>query len=490
MDYLDPKKQFRHLLTLYVGYVCIGIAIVIGTIILLYQAYGFGLKNGTVIQNGLVFFASQPHPANIYINNQLYKSRTNTRAVLPAGIYHIKLSANGYRTWQRTIELDGGSVQHFDYPFLFPTKLGASPISAYNAAPELASQSPDRRWLVVGQPGSMLNFDLYDLKNPTKAPTLLALPSSLLSAATSGESWQSVQWADDNQHLLLQHLYDGKTEYVLLDRNNPEQSVNLNQVLTLAASPSKLTLINKKYDQYYLFDAASGQLRTASLKTPAPTSILDHVLAFESYASDTLLYVTDSGAPSGKVSLKLSSGGQTYNMHNFSAGTSYVLGLTKYSGTVYVAAGAASENKVYIYNDPVAQLSSQPTQAPVPAQVLHVDQPDYLSFSPNAQFIVAEHANHFGVYDNENANGYIYTNTLPLDAPQAHASWMDGDRLTYISGGKLAVFDYDGTNVQTLVPATAQYTVFFAPDYAYLYDLAPGSAAGQVQLDQTLLLLK
>jgi len=73
MDYLDPKKRFRHHVMLYVGYVLIGIAILIGTLVLLYQAYGFGLgKNGTVIQNGLFFFSSQPSPADIYVNKPIH----------------------------------------------------------------------------------------------------------------------------------------------------------------------------------------------------------------------------------------------------------------------------------------------------------------------------------------------------------------------------------------------------------------------------------
>ncbi len=46
MDYLDPKKQFRHHIILFTGYILIAIAIVIASLILLYQAYGFGTWEG------------------------------------------------------------------------------------------------------------------------------------------------------------------------------------------------------------------------------------------------------------------------------------------------------------------------------------------------------------------------------------------------------------------------------------------------------------
>ena len=72
MEFLDPAKQTRHRIILWVGYVLVAVGIVIATLVLLYQAYGFGLgKNGTVIQNGLVFLSSQPRPANIYMNGKL-----------------------------------------------------------------------------------------------------------------------------------------------------------------------------------------------------------------------------------------------------------------------------------------------------------------------------------------------------------------------------------------------------------------------------------
>lgn len=486
MDYLDSQKELRHRIVLLVGYVLITVGIVLTTRLLLLQAYGFGLgKNGTVIQNGLTYFSSQPNPAQIYINNQLESASTNTRLFLPAGMYRVRLHRSGYYDWQRQIDLLGGDVQHFDYPFLIPTQLDTKKLASYDTQPGLMTQSPDHRWLLVAQPHSMTDFALFDLKNPTKAATAtsLTLPAGLLSKATTSESWQLEEWADDNQHVVLAHVYDGKTEYILLNRSDPGQSLNLNT--NLSTAPAKLTLNNKKFDRYYLY-GSDGALQTASLSNPSPQPLLEHVLAYQSYGSNSVLYVTDNGAPAGKVLLKLQAGNQTYALRSFPAGSTYLLNLTQYNGTLYVAAGAASQNKVYIYADPIGQLQSQPKQALVPVQVLHVNAPTYLSFSDNTQFIVAEGGQQFGVYDIQNTKGYSYLASQPLDAPQAHAYWMDGDRLTYVSGGKLVEFDYDKTNAHTLMAASSNFRPAFAPDYKYVYDLAP--SGGQFGLVQTALL--
>jgi hypothetical protein len=485
MDYLDPKKQARNRILLFSGYILVAIAVTIATIVLLNQAYGYGIsKNGTVIQNGLVYFSSQPNPAQIYIDGTQNASTTNTRLYLPAGIYQIALKRSGYDDWQRTIELDGGSVEHFDYPFLFPKTLTTNKLLSYATAPTLLTQSPDRRWLLIGKPDSFGTFDIYDLKNPTKAATSITLPDNLLTKSTGAESWQLAEWADDNQHVLLEHDFDGKSEFILVNRTNPAQSVNLNT--SLAISPSKATLKNKKFDQYYLFDTNNHTLQTASLSSPAKVIVAQHVLAYKSYGTDTLLYVTDADAPAGKVWLRMAAGAKTYNLHSLAASPSYVVDLTQYSDTMYVAAGASATSKVYIYKDPLGQLAKLPKQPVSPIQVLHVDQPNYLSFSDNAQFIVTENAGQFGVYDIENEKGYSYT-AAPPDAPMPHAEWMDGDRLYYVTGGKLTVFDYDQANRHTLVPASSHYLTAFTPNYKYVYTLAP-NATGQYELDQTWLL--
>lgn len=486
MDFLDPKKQRRHTIMLMTGYLLIGIAIVIGTTILLYQSYGFGVnRRGQVIQNGLVFFSSQPNPANIYLNGTL-KTQTNSRVMIPAGQYQVKLTRNGYRDWQRLVTVQGGDVQHFDYPFLIPNTLTPTSQASYTSAPGLATQSPDQRWLIIEKAGSISDFDLYDLKTPGQAATTISLPADLLTKATGSQSWQLVEWSNDNQHILLEHDYDGQKEYILVDRQNPDQSVNLSR--TLDIKNDSLALNNKKYDQYYLFNPTSGELDTASLTAPTPVVYLTHVLAYKSYGDRDILYATDDGADSGKTLIDLYDGTTSHPIRQVAAGTTYLLDMATYNGTPYVVVGAASENRVYIFKDPLGQLSSDNQQQPTAIRVLMVTNPSYVSFSTNAQFIVAENGTQFAVYDDQHNHMYSYKSPLDLDAPQTHASWMDGDRLTYVSGGKLQIFDYDHNNPQTLIAASPAYLPFFAPDYHYVYTVAPEATTGAFDLDRTPLL--
>lgn len=485
MDFLDPRNYRRRAIKLWLGYALGGLVVVVVAVTLLYITFGFGIgKNGDIIQSGMVFVSSQPNPAQISLNGQPSQSSSNTRLVLPAGRYTINLARSGYRNWQDTISLSGGTVQHVDYPLLIPTKLDTSTVTAFAQPPGLVSQSPDQRWLVVEKPGSLTDFYLYDLKNPTLAPTTISLPPNLLSPGQS-QQLEASEWSDDNIHLVLKHIYDGHTEYILLNRQQPASSINLTKTLNVPFD--SLQLEGKKYNQYFIYQNQGGVLSTVSLQQPTPVLFARDALTYKTYGNNMVLYTSAVDAPAGEVNVKLRDGSSTFVIRQLPAGTSYVLDLTTYTGVWYMAMGAASQNKVYIYEDPVGQLSDNGQAVPLTA--LSVPSPNYLSFSDNARYIMAENGTHFGVYDAENEKTYSYSASAPMDAPQSHALWLDGNHLAYVSGGQLAVFDFDSANLQKLVPANPADVAALTPNGKQLYTVAPTDASGQASLTSTWLLV-
>lgn len=485
MDFLDPKKQKAHSIRLAIGYAFIGFAVILATTILLYEAYGFGLdRNGRVIQNGLVFVSSQPSGANVYLNGKQYKDKTNTRITTPAGQYTMELWRDGYRTWKRAIAVEGGSVERFDYAFLFPNTLTTAVTKQYPAAPLLASQSADQRWLLVDAAATPNSFELYDLNASKPEPKTLAVPDDILAASTTTTGWQTVQWANDNRHVVLRRLYqkgtDSGSEYILFDRQTPEDSQNLS--VLLGFTPTTIQLRGHNYDQYFAFDQNSGELFTATLKKPTPQAYLDKVLNFET-DGNTVVYATAQDAPAGKVLLRIRQSDDTsHTLRQAPAGTTYLLDLASYKGKPYVAAGAQSEDKVYVYQDPIAALKNAANGPLVPVQILKTLSPTSVSFSPNARFVMAENADHFAVYDAETDKSYAFQAKTALDAPQTAALWMDGYHLDYVSGGKLVAFDFDGANFQTLASASPLFAAAFTANYHAYFALTAQNALSSTQL--------
>jgi hypothetical protein len=401
---------------------------------------------------------------------------------LSAGQYQFKLQREGYITWQRGVTVEGGSVEHFDYPFLFPAKLTSSTVKDYANTPQLSLQSPSRQWLLIPSADSFGKFDEFNLQKKTAADveasaTTITIPSDVLTPSTGTQSWQLEEWSTDNDHVILKHIFeeDGQaaSEYILLDRGSPEDSINLTN--TLGTNPSELEFVSKgDYKDYYVYDQASGTLDTASLSAPTPQPYLKNILNFYPYSKNELLYATTQNAPSGKAIIDLRQGDTTYPIRQVAAttGATYLLDFTQYSGDWYVAAGVSTDNSVNVYEDPQAQLKAEPDQVIAPIAILKVTNPNQVSFSSNAQFIAVEGGSTFAVYDAQNEKSYTYTIKAPLDSPRQYATWMDGDRLMYVSAGKVVVFDFDGGNKQTLSSALPDLLPMFDSNYRYLYTYA------------------
>jgi hypothetical protein len=482
MDFLDPKKTRAHTVRLIIGYVLVAITLGLATTVLLYMANGFGVKQGKVIQNGLVFISSSPSGSSIYLNDTLQSDKTNAKLMLPAGTYTMRLNRDGYRDWQRAVTVEGGSVDRFDYPLLFPKTLTTTASATYASAPQLVTQSPDRRWLLVQQPGGPATFDVYDIKDPKKVKTdkkTISLPAAVPGIpVTAASNFKMVEWSNDNSHVLLRHSVGEQSEYIILSRDKPEESVNVSRQLQLAKT-AVITLQDKQYDRYFIHDSASLTLSTASLDNPRPTSLLTGVISYKSYGTDVILYATTESAGPGKTSVKMYQAGNSYPIRQVAQDSSYLLDISRYRSSWYVVVGSPSEDHVYVYQDPTDSLRQEAGKALTPVEVMKLDKPKYVEFSANSQFVMAENGKDISVFDAQNERSYIHQLDKPIDTPQSHVTWMDGYHLRLVSNGAATVFDYDGTNAQTLAASSPDYLIMFDTGYSSLYTLAPATEAAQ-----------
>jgi hypothetical protein len=326
--------------------------------------------------------------------------------------------------------------------------------------------------LLVAVPGQN-TFDVFDLRAEEPVAKPLPVPDDILAAGSTTTGWQVVEWAGDNRRVLLRRSYDSPakpgSEYILLDREDPQASQNLS--VEFGFNPDKIELRERKYDQYYLHDKGNGQLFTASLERPTPQPHISDVLDFTT-DKDVVAYVTVKDAPKGKALVRVQKGAdRPLDVRQLPAGSPYVLDAAVYDDTLYLAAGAARDNRVFLYGDPIGKLKSRSVDPLVPEQILKVANPKRASFSPNGRFAAAESGDKFAIYDVETERGHVYETGMPMDKPQSHAVWADGFRLMYVSEGRVVVFDFDGTNLHKLSPASPNRLPALDSDRRFLYSM-------------------
>ena len=485
MDFLDPRKRRSNQIRLIIGYFLMWVAIILGTVILVYAAYGYGIntKTGEVVENGLLFVGSKPSGGEIYLNGKDQNATTASRLVLPAGNYTLSIKRSGYRDWQRSFGLDEHSIARYVYPFLFPTKPRVTPLKTYSTQSPLVTQSPDRRWYLVQNPDAAagaVSFDEYDTTATDMSKNIQAvnIPSGILSGDQSGSSLSLIEWSTDNNHVLLKNTYAGGDEFIVFDRANPADSFNVNKLFGIA--PNQVALFNKKVDQLYIYDQSQQTLQLGDVsKATLATPLIKDALAFKPYGTNLIAYITTKNQSAGQAQARIWSNGQTYPLYSFTAGDHYLIDMAQYQGQWYYFAGSNKSPRINIYKNPLDNIKNPAIGKAVPVLALQDPGATEGSFSANTEFIEVESGQSFAVYDLETLNSYQYTLSSPLAAPM---SWMDGDRLVGSTGGNVLVMDYDDTNAQTLVPTLQPEGGLFSRDYNHLLVMEPVSGSDGASL--------
>lgn len=469
MDYLDPKKKLAHRRRLYVGYGLMSIVIAISTVILVYLGSGYYVdKTGDLIQNGQILVSSEPEGASIYLNDNLQKTKTTGKLVVPSGAHNISVRKEGYREWNKKVALDGGSIQRLDYILLVPENIVSSITQTFAETPTQITQSLDRRYvsfIFAERPNAVL---LYDLVKPEQPAIEISLPQNLLKNPAVAANFSLIEWSDDNKHMLIANkdLSGAVLDYLLVSRDQNEQTINLSQRYGLTTQ--QLQLINKKRDSFFVYDAATKTLQTTNLGTTTLTSRLTDVFDYRAYDSNTILYVTASPEPD-KVLVRMTDGAETYLIRELPVGSGYVFSIARLGSTYVLGVGSTKDNKVAIYRNPIGYLKANPNLAlPLATTIFQIDSPQYIQFSTDNSVVMVRGENKLATHYFEEDKTTRFNSPIALK-PGSVVTWADGKHILLTSEGKVTIVDFDGTNAQQLGETNDSFGAFFDTNFRSVY---------------------
>ncbi|MEX2014831.1 MAG: hypothetical protein WD885_02755, partial [Candidatus Saccharimonadales bacterium] len=382
----------------------------------------------------------------------------------------IDISKEGYHSWHHSLYLEGGEVERITYPTLFPTVLNPTGIRTFEGEIGFATQSPDRRWVILaGQNNlsSMIEYDLNEKVNEQPQSGELSLPGNLFTAADGDHKIKLVEWSTDNEHLLVKHSWESGNEFVMINRDKPGESFNLSRLLS--KQPTDVAMIDKKFDQLFIYSSADKSLDKYDVGDRQLTNFAKNILSFKPHGSDrVLLSRTTSDKKIAEVVLL--EGDKEYIIRDVPMASKIPLDIAQSDGDWYAAVSEVKQKRTYIYKNPQQLFVENPNTENVLTIILSNDTAiDDLSFSNNARFISSRSGQQFSIYDTEKDERFRYT--IKDKFTGIPPSWMDGHRILAYSKGKVVVFEFSGTNKQTLVSADPSLPTFFDRDYTELYNI-------------------
>lgn len=476
MDYEERKRrQFVRVVIAEIGMVVSVVAIVVVATL---AAMGFFISDkGTIEQSGLIQIRSLPTGATVELDGVTLFSRTNLQRSVVAGEHDIKLSRDGYDTWEKKIEMASGVLMRLYYPRLFlldrkPEKIltlgeqGSSAEEQLSKELEFYLNSVDRNYILYAL-NDAAEWRMLDLRGDEVKETILDLSGVLpgMVAQVEQKSRQQdgqkaptyrfegvieeITWSDNNEKVLVRVRTAEETSWVLVNLRDVAKSLNLTK--TFGLKFDKVTMIDASANQLYALE--NQQLRKINAGDGSMSKVLLSKIAdFSNYGSN-LIYLSPAHENHDEGGIVVQEVGV------YRDGEAGGTVITTIVGAVPVKVALARYyNEDYICYTEGQELNilygNLPSYRPEGANLDELKElvlgreltamPETLSISPDSDYIMAKKGAHFMVTDLETGNVYEY------DAETTELKWLDDSMMYMVKDGEIIVWDFDHLNLRNL----------------------------------------
>lgn len=438
-------------------------------LILFMLGYRFDRTAGTIEQGGLVQFNSIPSGANLTINAARLSATTSTKATLPPGQHTITMSRSGYDTWQKTIDLKRGSILWLNYARLIPTELLVENVGTLSAVTS-SEPSPNQRWYALTTEKNAPVITLVDISSDTPEINALALPDDAYTKPEDkkSESFLVTAWDESNRYLLVEHRFDGKSEWIVADIESIERAKNISTIFDVDVTSVKFS----PSDSNILYVLMNGDVRKINVEASTISApLVRNVETFSLYDRSTIIYTTkvDPEMKRRSVGYYHDNTKKPRAIRNYSDDGSSPLHMVidEYYSQTFVA--IAYGNTVEVLSGSLPKSDSDDSLSLTAVATMSTPEPiKYFSSKNDGRFFLAQHGKGYSVYDLE----LQQATTTPLrgnGSPSSQLRWLDGYTIWTNIDQQLRFYEFDGANQHDIMPIVSGQNPALTSNNRYLY---------------------
>lgn len=441
------------------------LAVVATVTVLAFVVSGYWLNSEFKVERqGMLQVSSTPTGAYVNIDGEepSWLSVTNISKVLSSGEHTVELTKDGYDSWTKTVNISEGLLYRLHYPRLFLNKRVSEPVLSVGVASG-ATISPDRNRAVLINNTS--EWVMLDLNSETPKQTRIDI-SGLFSGINMEEDAKiglftgevvGMDWDSDSNHLLLKTRAADSIEWVILDVNNPERSINLTKEFGADFDTVKIldhssnTLLAVRNHNLHRIDLASKSISSV---------IIENIIDFDHMNNEVVFSAQHEGSSTDKQ----------YYIGTFRLGDHNIREIESLPNPVQVSISrfydekyitTLHDNNIVLYHD------SRNTYEETLSQELSFS-PDSISVGHHGEFISFSKGNTLATLDME-------SNTIrEWSTDGASFGWLDNDMIYSVNDSKLVVYDYDGLNRRELSENVSSHFPVVITDDRWLYYFRDG----------------
>jgi len=434
------------------------IAVIAMVIVLTFVAMGYKLSaDGTLDQSGLLQVSAKPSSVDVTIDDEEIFSLSNNSKMLTEGEHKVKLSKDGYDTWEKTVLITSGLLYQLDYPRLFKQNRDSEEIKTFEDELEFTSYSDDRSLLLYKYENESVwrIINLVDEKESKIDVSKVFVTDEEDESDEVDVQVKGINWSKNSNKILAKIKKNKDTEYVLVDLDDVDESVNLTEEFDMEFSEAKIASDSGEK----IFVIEDGNLRSISVSSKAISRVLVSDVESFTASGDTVFYVTKNEV--NKVLGIYVDGEKSGRMiAEYEKDANIKIALSEYLGKKYLSLAIDDQMMIYNGNYPTKSQTLD-NMKKIGTFELSFEAKEFYAYN-NGRFIVARNGGDWTIFNTELAE------FVDLKTSES-AFWVDGFLIGEINDGKMTVCDFDGENKREVTDVDNGTTVVISKNNKFLY---------------------
>ncbi len=462
-------------------YIFMTIAVVVLAVVCLFVVLGYSIdkKTGSPQQGGLIQFRSFPEGAEVSVDGQMQAFKTPGKTTADAAQHSVVVSKKDYRNWSKNFNLGRGELLWLNVR-LVPSSVTTTAVERFESLAQIMV-SPDKKWIAALEKAddpTLKIIDIRDEKNPKTSS--LKIPASAMKPPVAGDSFVMSEWDFDSRYLLVKHTSGAASEWLRIDRSDEANTKNITALLK--DNFSQLHFKGSSGESFY--GLAGGNLKKLQLDQSSPAEPLaQDVVSFNLYGDNKIALVLQKNARQ-LVQVYKDGAEPPRTIATFALTQPLARAtITSLFGDDYAAVSHAGEVK--IIKMPFDSKSS------VAAKFQFPPDNEWLYFSPNGQFLVAQAGLAVKTYNLEREQ--LTQFTVPGDGAYVrpdHLEWLDDFHFWSDMGGSLRSFAFDGTNAEIINNVAAGHDVSLSNNGKRLFSIGIDSTTKKPVLQSSVMVVE
>lgn len=479
--YHPPSKQRQIIMRIFVyGLMTLTVVGLVGVSLLYILGYRFDQKDRKVEQSGLVQYVTAPAGATIEVDGTNLTSKSPAKSVTLPGKHEFVMWREGYEMWRKSLSITAGTLTWLNYTRLVPKE---RPVQVVEQLPKLAATlaSPNNKYIAVLPDASQPAITMYNITGDDIKQSTISLSSEDYSESTTAgvsHRFAFVEWDKDGRYLLLTHIYNDKTEWLVIDRQNSRLVSNVTRTMGITMSTAQFADTSGSV----LYALVENTVRKINITNETVSSpLVGDVEEFHLYDNHLVSYVSVSNQSTGHREVGIvKEGKKSIPIYSSSAPITTPLHVVAghYFDKDYLV--VSEGKKVTIWNGTFPEVSNDIQALQKTTTFTLKDDITSLQLSPEDRFIIAQHGADFVSYDLERKTLSSVAHQAGISEPRT-LQWLDEYYIWSDRSDVLTIREFDGANEHTINSVASGFDATLSDNGKYLYSIGKTEAGFQLQ---------